>query len=235
MANIKEIRLEEKSYHDYCYDNYALFEAGSWLHKPVQTVIDLFPFFEDYETMKVLDLGSGVGRNSIPIAEMIRDNGKTGAVVCVDLLQSAIEKLTTYSAQFAVEDMISTHRSSIEEFRIAENSYDLIVAVSSLEHVESIDQLDDVLKRMAVGTKKHGINCIIINSEVEEIDQNTKESLDVKMEINATKEEMFHRLEMAYGGWIVLKKLVRPLEYSINRGGRDIQLNTSAITYVVRK
>jgi hypothetical protein len=29
---IKAIRDEERKYHDYCNENYKLFEAGSWLH-----------------------------------------------------------------------------------------------------------------------------------------------------------------------------------------------------------
>jgi len=83
MDWISQIRTEEKKYHDYCYDNYTLFEAGSWLHKPVKTVIDLLPMLEGKEEVKVLDLGCGVGRNSIPIAEKMKKSG--GKVVCVDL------------------------------------------------------------------------------------------------------------------------------------------------------
>ncbi|MDQ0876282.1 hypothetical protein QFZ77_004941 [Paenibacillus sp. V4I3] len=35
---IKIIRDEERKYHEACYDNYKLFEEGSWLSKPVKTV-----------------------------------------------------------------------------------------------------------------------------------------------------------------------------------------------------
>lgn len=34
------IRKEGGKYHDYCYDNYKLFEEGSWLHRPVKNLID---------------------------------------------------------------------------------------------------------------------------------------------------------------------------------------------------
>lgn len=56
----------------YYYNNYKLFEKGSWLHKPVKTVIDLIPYFADRDSVRVLDFGSGVGRNSMPIAQAIR-------------------------------------------------------------------------------------------------------------------------------------------------------------------
>lgn len=39
MNRIEFIRKEEKKYHDYYYDNYKLFEEGSWLHKPVKNSI----------------------------------------------------------------------------------------------------------------------------------------------------------------------------------------------------
>lgn len=103
MNRIENVRKAEKEYHDYCYNNYALFEKGSWLYKPVKTVMDLLPYFESKENINVLDLGSGVGRNSIPIAEAIK--GKQGKVVCVDLLDSAIQNLQKYSKEYKVDEI----------------------------------------------------------------------------------------------------------------------------------
>jgi SAM-dependent methyltransferase len=61
VNKIEFIRKEEKKYHDHCYDHYKLFEEGSWLHKPVKTVMDLLPLFDGREHLRVLDLGCGVG------------------------------------------------------------------------------------------------------------------------------------------------------------------------------
>ena len=55
-----------------CYEQYKLFEIGSWLYKPVKTVMDLMDHFEGQNNLQVLDLGSGIGRNSIPIAQIIK-------------------------------------------------------------------------------------------------------------------------------------------------------------------
>lgn len=46
MNRIQYIRQEEKKYHDLCYEQYKLFEIGSWLYKPVKTVMDLMDRFE---------------------------------------------------------------------------------------------------------------------------------------------------------------------------------------------
>lgn len=233
MNRLNLIRKEEKKYHDFCYDNYKLFEEGSWLHKPVTTVLELIPLIKTKENIVVLDLGSGVGRNSIPIAQEIKVyNGK---VVCVDLLDSAIEKLKLYSVVHEVEEVIEVVKADIGHYEITKNEYDFIVAVSALEHVESEETFEKVINQMASGTKKDGINCIIVNSEVEEIDLVSNTKLDAMMEINIKTEAMMRKLTKAYEGWEVLKQLVKPLEYKIIRDEKEVLLTTNAITYVVRK
>ncbi|MFD1779173.1 class I SAM-dependent methyltransferase [Fredinandcohnia salidurans] len=232
MGRLDFIRNEEKKYHDYCYENYKLFEEGSWLYKPVKTVMELFPLFNEKENIRVLDLGSGVGRNSIPIAQKIKE--KNGIVNCVDLLDSALNKLKRYSEVYEVKEVIQTQKADIGHYKIKRDEYDLIVAVSTLEHVESEEVLEKVLRRMALGTKKNGINCIIVNSEVEEIDLESNQKLEVMMEINNKTEDMIHRLDRIYAGWDVLNKLVKPLEYKIVRDEKEVLLKTNAITYVVR-
>ncbi|SDZ11608.1 Tellurite resistance protein TehB [Bacillus sp. 166amftsu] len=179
MNRIEFIRKEEKKYHDYCYDNYKLFEEGSWLHKPVKTVIDLISLFDGKDDLSVLDLGSGVGRNSIPLAQAIKENG--GTVVCVDLLDSALQKLNQYSEEYEVKEVIQTEKADIGNYDIKPNNFDFIVAVSSLEHVQSEEVFGKVVQRMADGTKYNGINYIIVNSEVEEIDMDTNKKLDALM------------------------------------------------------
>ncbi|WP_088034979.1 class I SAM-dependent methyltransferase [Evansella clarkii] len=233
MSRVEFIRKEEKKYHDFCYENYKLFEEGSWLYKPVKTVIDLLPLLEGKTNPKVLDLGSGVGRNSIPIAQVIKN--KNGKVVCVDLLDSALDKLKLYSEEYEIEGVIETIKADIGHYEIAKNGYDLIVAVSTLEHVESEDVFENVIRKMASGTKDEGINCIIVNSEVEEIDIGTNENIDAMMEVNIKTEDMLNKLRHVYDGWEIVKQLVKPLEYKIVRDERDVLLKTNAITFAVRK
>ncbi|MFB5087754.1 class I SAM-dependent methyltransferase [Psychrobacillus sp. PGGUH221] len=233
MTRIEFIRNEEKKYHDYCYDNYKLFEEGSWLYKPVKTVTDLLHLFDDKENVKVLDLGCGVGRNSIPIAEAIKS--KNGKVVCVDLLDSALLKLIQYSKEYKVEEVILTEKADLGNYEIKTNEYDLIVAISSLEHVESEVALNKIIQQMADGTQNNGVNCIIVNSEVTEIDEETNEKLDALMEVNLSTEDMIKKISSFYTGWELFKSEVKTLEYSIIRNGKPVLLKTNAITYVVRK
>ncbi|WP_306008247.1 class I SAM-dependent methyltransferase [Bacillus sp. MMSF_3353] len=233
MNRIDYIRNEERKYHDLCYEQYKLFETGSWLYKPVKTVLDLMDYFEGQTNLQVLDLGSGVGRNSIPIAQKIKN--ASGTVTCVDLLDSALTKLQTYSKEHDVFEVIKTEQAAIENYYIAPNTYNYIVAVSSLEHVQSEEDLKKVLHSMKKGTKIGGINCFIINSNIQEIDLHTNEELVALIEINLPTEDMLHLLKSIYKEWQEIKIEIKELAYNIVRNEREIQLKTNAITFVFQK
>jgi 2-polyprenyl-3-methyl-5-hydroxy-6-metoxy-1,4-benzoquinol methylase len=233
MNRVDYIRSEEKKYHEACYDDYKLFQLGTWLHKPVKTVIDLIDCFNDRSELSVLDLGSGVGRNSIPIAKSLKH--RYGKVVCVDLLDSALDKLKKYSEEFDVQQYIKAIQSDVETFEIQQEEFDFIVAVSVLEHLRSKNVLERKLHEMAVGTRPNGINCIIINSNVREVDLETKKDLDPMFEVNISTEEMIDLLEYQYEGWKVDTKIVKYLEFDIERSGRPVKLMTDCVTFVARK
>ena len=143
--------------------------------------------------MQVLDLGSGVGRNSIPIAQKIQN--ASGTVTCVDLLDSALTKLQTYSKEYGVINNMKTEQAAIENYYIQRNTYDYIVAVSSLEHVQSEEDLKSApfYERRY---KSGGMNCLIINSNIQEIDLHTNEELDALIEINLPTEDMIYLLKI---------------------------------------
>ena len=56
---------------------------------------------------------------------------------------------------------------------------------------------------MANGTKNNGINCLIVNSEDEEINLETNEKLEALMELNLSTEIMLNKLCSIYSGWEV--------------------------------
>ena len=66
---LEEIRKAERESHEEVYSSCKLYESGSWLQKPIITVLNLLPEFAEHEEIRVLDLGGGVGRNCIPFAK----------------------------------------------------------------------------------------------------------------------------------------------------------------------
>ena len=88
---------------------------------------------------------------------------------------------------------------------------------------------------MKNGTKSSGINCLIVNSNIQEIDLETNQELDALIEINLSTEEMIRTLKDVYSEWQEVKVEMKNLTYDIVRNGTHIQLNTNAITFVVQK
>ncbi|QGQ95459.1 class I SAM-dependent methyltransferase [Paenibacillus psychroresistens] len=230
---IVRIRAEERKYHEELYENNKLFESGSWLFKPVKTVMDNLVYFNSYEHITVLDLGSGIGRNSIPVAEAIRS--RNGKVVCVDLIESALLKLRNNSLEYGVSEIIETLISDIGDYQIPNKAFDYIIAVSALEHVESELKFIEVLNRMAQGTIGEGINCIVINTNIQEIDILTGNELEPFMELNMTTIQTEQLLSEAYQGWSLVYTAMKPLEFVIERNNRKVLMKSDCLTYVVRK
>jgi 2-polyprenyl-3-methyl-5-hydroxy-6-metoxy-1,4-benzoquinol methylase len=232
---LAQIRSEEKEYHDQCYAEHVLFQPGSWLYKPVQTVMELLSELSKPEDVQILDLGCGVGRNTIPMAVYVKEHCTSGQVIGVDLLESAIVGLNVYSAHFGVENVIRAEQSEIEDYFIHENKYDFIVAVSALEHLCSVEILKKKLFEIASGIKSDGIVCLIMSSNIRETLVSTGESLDPKFEINLRTEELLALLDEAFMSWKGITQHVKPLSYHIDRHGQPVLLSSDCLTFTARK
>ena len=156
------IRESERKSHTEIYTNEELYNSNSWLQKPIKTVRELSLLFDDYSELRVLDLGCGIGRNSIYLAEKFKD--KDCIVDCVDLLDIAIEKLMQNAREHNVILNINGINKSIEEFKIGSQSYDFIMAISALEHVDTEESFLTKLIEIKNGLRENGIACLVINS-----------------------------------------------------------------------
>ena len=230
---LKEIRKAEAESHTEAYTSHALFSTGSWLAKPVKTVLDILPLFEGYKEFRGLDLGSGVGRNSIPVAQHF--SSVPCWVDCVDILELAIEKLLENAQQHGVAGNIQGIVSSIDDYEINAESYDLIMAVSALEHIASRMAFENKLTAIREGVRIGGIVCLIVNSGVTEQDKATGEELRPQFEVNLPTGEMQLLLEQAFLGWKIIKHTVVHQKYDISRANGLAELETDVITYVAKR
>src|SRR5690554_5037741 len=111
---LNHIREEEKKYHEQYFEENRLYEEDTWLEEPDHRVLEFLSLLDNKEPLQILDLGCGVGRNSIPMAELVKNSG--GRVLCVDLLKTALDQLGIYSKQYGVESSITTHPADIGDF-----------------------------------------------------------------------------------------------------------------------
>lgn len=232
-TRLEQIRESERKSHIEMYSSEELFSEGSWLRKPIKTVQKLIPLFRGYRELNVLDLGCGVGRNCIAIAQQYRDIACT--IDCVDILPLAIEKLMQNARDYGVEQNIRGVVLPIEEYAIRENYYDLIIAVSALEHIDSVESFKNKLAEISLGIRENGIVCLVINSEVTEANKATGETVPAQFEVNLPTEELQNCLKQIFWDWTVIKSTVQEQQYDIPREWGISDLKTRVVSFVARK
>ena len=230
---LAHIRANEKMSHVAIYTNEKLYQSNTWLRKPIKTVQDICLLFNGYDKLQVLDLGCGIGRNCIYIAEKYKNINCT--VECVDLLEVAIEKLRQNAKEHNVSSHIIGIVKSIEEYDISVNAFDFIMAISALEHIDTEQSFIKKLFEIKNGLRKDGIVCLVINSDIKEINLDTQENLDAQFEVNLSTEKIQEYLNDIFSGWNILKYSVSKQEYDIPRDSIISHLYTKVVTYVARK
>ena len=230
---LQQIRESERNSHIEMYSSEELYKEGSWLRKPIKTVLNIIPLFHDYPELNVLDLGCGIGRNCIAIAQQYEDISCT--IDCVDILNLAIEKLYENAEEYGVASHIRGIVKPIEEYSIDKNHYDFILAVSALEHVDTKQSFIKKLVEINQGIRERGIVCLVINSEVRERDKKTGCELAPQFEVNLPTEEVQGLLHQVFADWEVMKSTVQIQEYDIPREKGISNLRTQVVTFVARK
>lgn len=132
-------------------------------------------------------------------------------------------------------DKIETVVSDISEFVIAKDVYNYIFAVSSLEHIESIEVFEEVLHCIIEGTTTNGINAFIISTNVTEYSLTTNSYLEPSYEILFKTEQLLNILKANYASWDIIKHDIKPYEVEINRDEEHVLLKGDVVTWIVNK
>ncbi|WP_426446874.1 class I SAM-dependent methyltransferase [Paenibacillus sp. S-38] len=244
-VKLKRIRQAERQYHEQYYKKVSLYQKGSWLSRPIPLVMELADQLAesrkdtpDGQTgaagpIRILDLGSGVGRNAIPLAKRFIPFG--GSVHCVDLLESALQKLKEYSRRYGVEKAITSEQADLGEYAIGKEAYDYILAAGAMEHCRSEEVLKRTIRSMADGVRPGGILCVLMNTDIEEFDKRTGAKRETLIEVVLKAEEALGLLREAADGWEELHAEMEPLHLGINRSEVPVLMKGRCVAFGARK
>ncbi|WP_068618712.1 class I SAM-dependent methyltransferase [Paenibacillus tuaregi] len=235
QANFEEARRAEETYHSKLYQENEILEQGTWMSQPIPLVMELLDRLRQHKNVvSVLDLGSGAGRNTIPLALRLRDTDSK--VVGVDLLEEAVSKLKENAEEYGVSRIVEARVGDAENIDYGTGQYDYIVACGCLEHVSSEEAFVQVLDRMKRGTRLGGIHCIAMNTNVQEIDQKTGRERDTLIELNLSSQRAVELLKMAYkDGWSVLEEKAVLQSIQEDKYETPTEFRAQSVTFAVQR
>ena len=231
MNRLDQIRRTEAESHSAAYENLTLYAPGSWLSKPVRALEALLPLYENRVGLRCLDLGSGVGRNAIVCAKRLPGS----MVECVDILPMAIEKLRENAGIFGVSGQIRGAVVPVDAFDVEIAGYDIILAASVLEHLDSRESAVRKMQEIEAGIRPGGAVLILMNTGVKEWDAETGEALPPQFEVNLPPEEVRALLGAHFSGWEVLWDKCIHYEYEVPRDGRNAMISAEVVTFTARR
>lgn len=105
----------------------VLHKLPDWLKKPIPFIVDSLPLFKERGARLFLDLGCGMGRNSIYL-------GKEGFdVVGVDVSRSALKKAKAWSKIEGIPN-VTVLRASMTQLPFIMQTFHAVVSVSVIHH-----------------------------------------------------------------------------------------------------
>jgi len=224
-------RAETLRYHAEFYRTNELFDGGTWLRKPESYVLDAARRLPTDRPLAVLDLGAGVGRNTIPVARMLPEGSR---VTAIDMLETAVERLQANCRRYGVAGMVHSETSEIEKFTIDPDAYDFVFSVSALEHVVSLARMEETLLRIMAGTRVGGLNCFMINTDAREITSDG-EVRDALIEFHLGFDEAHALLHDCYAEWDIIDQSKRAWRVAESRNGEEFTLASTCLQFLAQK
>jgi SAM-dependent methyltransferase len=226
VDNDTAARRETIRYHEALYQASA--GTGGWPSRPHPLIVDSLALIP--EPVHAYDLGAGIGRHTLLLARRLPAGSR---VTAVDLLPSALDRLTESAVRAGLEDRIETLAADLETYRFPASDAGLIVAFSVVEHVSSLQAMTHLLARCRAATRPGGVNVIAIFADREEVTAlSTRRAL---VECWLTSQQARDALLHAYRGWEILLDTCSPTAVSEMRDGEPYQLRATCITVVARR
>ncbi len=229
----KLARQETIRYHEEYYGAHKLFEKGSWLENHDAEIATIISGLQDVPNPRILDIGCGVGRNALPLATSLRDAGVE--VVCLDVLESAIEMLKQNAMEHRVVENIKAQPFDMDDLVIEENSFDVILAISVLEHSKSLGRISDILQQIVQGTRDGGFNRMTFSTNRKVIDVKTGEEINTEVETRLIQDDLIALLERVYTDWPSKRISLIPYSEEFDYKNHRVLWTCSDVSLIARK
>ena len=226
-------RAETVFYHEQYYAKHRLFAEGSWLEGPDPKVSELGLRFAEVTACRVLDLGAGVGRNSIPLAKMLKDDA---LISCVELLPSAAQMMGQYAREHNVEKNLEVLAEDFEKLPLAAERFHLVLAISTLEHCSSHKNLVALVKRLQAATAVDGLHYFSFSTSRQVKDAESGEAVETFVETPLQTEAWLAELADLYRGWdIEILRSMPPYSEVLTYKGRQVVWSSDEMELQARK
>ncbi|MGN7456845.1 class I SAM-dependent methyltransferase [Paenibacillus pasadenensis] len=234
-SEFEQAREAEKDYHAKLYEEQDILKPGSWMAEPLPFAMELLEeLLADNPSPVVLDLGSGPGRNAIPIARRLQEAGD-GRIVGTDLLEAAVDKLQENAAKFGVADQVRAIRADVEQEAFEAEAYDYVLACGCLEHVSSEEALLRVIRKLQDATRPGGIHGLSMNTNLRETALETGEELPPQIELRLSENRARSLLEQAYEGWDVLLRSGHDVKIEEDKYDEPTEFKARNVVFAARK
>jgi tellurite methyltransferase len=224
-------RRETIRYHESFYAESELFAPGTWLHRPAQFVLRSLDHVHPERPIIAVDLGCGVGRHTIPIAQALPAGSH---VVGVDLLPIAAESLRRNCTTFGVESVVHPVVADLDRFGLATDSVDLLVACSSLEHVTDFAALERLIADVQRATRVGGLHCVMLGTDRRELDRRGRPR-PALVEFHLDSRTGRSILDRMYVGWLWIDNSAEVLRVDEERDGERYKLETTYLKLLARR
>lgn len=227
VPDFTRARAESIRYHQELYGSADLGMPGTWLANPHRLVAEALESVTG--PVHAYDLGAGVGRHAILMAQQLPAGSR---ITAVELLPEAIERLERNAESAGVADRIDGVTADLATYRFPKRGAGLVVAFSTFEHLPSLPDLHTVLDRATSATASGGLHVVAFFADrVEVTPDGPREGL---IELSLTEEEAVEAFDAAYDGWEILRREVTPTEVFV-RESENYTLEGTLVAYVARK
>lgn len=201
-ANVKIGEKEEREAFESLY-NYT--------NPTVRELAHILVADKNMETpVKILDLGSGDGRISLFLANILKNNNIKANIEAEDFSPNAIKRQSQRAEQLGLSKIVTAKVADIEKRKYIPQQYDAITCCNTL-HYWNEDKLKELLGNIQTSTKENGYNCISFECNIDMALVDSRKFIFANQP-DYNKNQIEEILKEQYKDWEIIKVMESKVE-----------------------